>query len=213
MLVNKLANIGDDISNKKLYDTEQFKKIVSGEKINAEQKGRDKFEFTPYCKLIYSANNIPKLGDGDDAPAVLSRLVIVPFKAYFDSNSPDYKPFIIDDLITEESMEYLINLGIVGLKRVLKNRKFTESEYTNKEFEEYKKEIDPVSEYLESLNVDLIIGEKSSTIYSEYVEYCMREGCENIPNNAFSRKINNYFNLTTKDKKVNGIVTKVYFKK
>lgn len=213
MLVNKLANIGDDISNKKLYDTEQFKKIVSGEKINAEQKGRDKFEFTPYCKLIYSANNIPKLGDGDDAPAVLSRLVIVPFKAYFDSSSPDYKPFIIDDLITEESMEYLINLGIVGLKRVLKNRKFTESEYTNKEFEEYKSEIDPVSEYLEMLNVDLIVGEKSSTIYSEYVEYCMREGYENIPNKAFSRKINNHFNLTTKNKKVDGIVAKVFFKK
>ena len=212
-MVNKLANIGDDISNKKLYDTEQFKKIVSGEKINAEQKGRDKFEFTPYCKLIYSANNIPKLGDGDDAPAVLSRLVIVPFKAYFDSSSADYKPFIIDDLITEESMEYLINLGIAGLKRVLKNRKFTESEYTNKEFEEYKKEIDPVSEYLESLNVDLIIGEKSGTIYNEYVEYCMREGYENIPNNAFSRKINNHFNLTTKNKKVDGVVTKVFLRR
>lgn len=213
MMVNKLANIGDDISNKKLYDTEQFKKIVSGEKINAEQKGRDKFEFTPYCKLIYSANNIPKLGDGDDAPAVLSRLVIVPFKAYFDSSTPDYKPFIIDDLITEESMEYLINIGITGLKRVLKNRKFTESEFTNKEFEEYKNEVDPVTEYLENLNVDLIIGEKTRTIYSEYVDYCLREGYENVPNRAFSRKVNNFFNLTTVNRRIDGVVTKVYLKK
>ena len=109
-------------------------------------------------------------------------------------------------------MEYLINLGIAGLKRVLKNRKFTESEYTNKEFEEYKKEIDPVSEYLEMLNVDLIVGEKSSTIYNEYVEYCNREGYESIPNKAFSRKINNHFNLTTKDRRVDGVVTKVYLK-
>lgn len=213
MMVNKLANIGDDISNKKLYDTEQFKKIVSGEKINAEQKGRDKFEFTPYCKLIYSANNIPKLGDGDDAPAVLSRLVIVPFKAYFDSSSSDYKPFIIDDLITEESMEYLINLGLAGLKRVLKNRKFTESEYTNREFEEYKNEIDPVSEYLETLNVDLIVNEMSGKIYTEYMEYCMREGYENIPINAFTRKVNNFFNLTTKNRRVDGMIVKTYVKK
>ena len=213
MMVNKLANIGDDISNKKLNDTEQFKKIVSGEKITGELKGRDKFEFIPYCKLIYSANNIPKLGDGDDAEAVLSRIVIVPFRAYFDSSSPDYKPFVIDELLTEESMEYLINIGISGLRRVLKNKKFTESEYTNREFEEYKNEIDPVSEYLEMLNVDLIVGEKSSTIYNEYVEYCNREGYENIPNKAFSRKINNRFNLTTKNKKVDGVVAKVFFKK
>lgn len=210
MMVNKLANIGDDISNKKLYDTEQFKKIVSGEKINAEQKGRDKFEFTPYCKLIYSANNIPKLGDGDDAPAILSRLVIVPFKAYFDSSNANYKPFVIDELVTEQSMEYLINIGIAGLKRVLKNRKFTESEFTDKAFEEYKNEIDPVSEYLETLNRDLIIEAKTGDVYLEYLEYCVREGYENITINQFSRKIKNKFNLGTKTKRIDNKLCRVY---
>ena len=213
MMVNKLANIGDDISNKKLYDTEQFKKIVSGEKITAELKGRDKFEFTPYCKLIYSANSIPKIGDGADAGAVLSRIVIVPFRAYFDSSSPDYKPFVIDELLTEESMEYLINIGIAGLKRVLKNNKFTESEYTNKEFEEYKNEIDPVDEYLETLNKDMIINEMVKDIYSEYTQYCISEGYESVNNISFSKKVTTKFNLTSKVKKIKGKATRVYIDK
>ena len=110
-------------------------------------------------------------------------------------------------------MEYLINLGLAGLKRVLKNRKFTESEYTNREFEEYKNEIDPVSEYLETLNADLIVNEMSGKIYSEYMEYCMREGYENIPINAFTRKVNNFFNLTTKNRRVDGMIVKTYVKK
>lgn len=213
MMVNKLANIGDDISNKKLNDTEQFKKIVSGEKITAELKGRDKFEFTPYCKLIYSANSIPKIGDGADAGAVLSRIVIVPFRAYFDSSSPDYKPFVIDELLTEDSMEYLINIGITGLKRVLKNNKFTESEYTNKEFEEYKNEIDPVDEYLENLSKDMIINEMVKDIYHEYSQYCISEGYDSVNNITFSKKVIAKFNLTSKIKKIKGTATRVYVDK
>lgn len=213
MMVNKLANIGDDISNKKLNDTEQFKKIVSGEKITAEQKGRDKFEFTPYCKLIYSANSIPKIGDGADAGAVLSRIVIVPFRAYFDSSNPNYKPFVIDELLTEDSMEYLINIGIKGLKRVLKNKKFTESEYTNREFEEYKNEIDPVDEYLETLNRDMIINETVKVLFNEYTQYCISEGYDSVSNIAFSKKVATKFNLTSKIKKVSGKATRVYIEK
>ena len=192
---------------------EQFKKIVSGEKITAEQKGRDKFEFTPYCKLIYSANSLPKISNGDDAEAVLSRLIIVPFKAYFDSSNKDFKPFVIDDLITPESMEYLINIGIKGLKRVLKNRKFTESEFTNKEFEEYRSEIDPTNDYINSLSVDMIVDEKVGDIYIEYVQYCVSEGLEPIANNTFSRKVQLAFGLTSKNKRANGSLSKFYVRK
>ena len=110
-------------------------------------------------------------------------------------------------------MEYLINLGLAGLKRVLKNRKFTESEYTNKEFEEYKKEIDPVSEYLETLSKEMIINEIVKDIYLEYIEYCNREGYEQINNVSFSKKVNSKFNLTSKLRKINGIATRVYVDK
>ena len=41
----------------------------------------------------------------------------------------------------------------------------------------------------------------------------MREGYENIPINAFTRKVNNFFNLTTKNRRVDGMIVKTYVKK
>ena len=127
MLFGKLANIGDDISDEFITDAAEFKKIVTGETIDAEQKGQPKFDFEPYVKLVFSANTIPRIGKGRDSSAILRRLVIIPFNAKFTSDNPNFRPFIGDSLQGQESMEYLITLGIAGLKRVLKNRKFTTS--------------------------------------------------------------------------------------
>ena len=110
-------------------------------------------------------------------------------------------------------MEYLINIGIKGLKRVLKNKKFTESEYTNREFEEYKNEIDPVDEYLETLNRDMIVNEMVKVIFNEYTQYCISEGCESVSNISFSKKVATKFNLTSKVRKISGKATRVYVEK
>ena len=144
MLFGKLANIGDDISEEFITDSADFKKIVTGEPIDAEQKGQPKFEFEPYVKLLFSANNIPRIGKGRDSNAILRRLIIVPFNARFSPNDPDFVPFIGDKLKRQESIEYLIQLGIKALKRVLIERKFTESELVQKELEEYEETNNPI---------------------------------------------------------------------
>ena len=145
MMFGKLANIGDDISDDFVADTAFFKKIVTGETIDAEQKGQPKFDFEPYVKLIFSANNIPRIGKGRDSEAVLNRLVIIPFNAKFKENQDNYSPFIGDDLKSQESMEYMIQLGLAGLKRVLASRKFTKSEQIQKELEEFEETNNPIN--------------------------------------------------------------------
>ena len=61
------------------------RKIVTGETIDAEQKGQPKFEFEPYSKLLFSVpNNIPRIPEkekGRDSNAILRRLDVVPFNA------------------------------------------------------------------------------------------------------------------------------------
>lgn len=127
MIYQKLANIGDDISGEYIPDTAVFRKVVTGDTITAEQKGQPKFEFKPYCKLIFSSNNIPRLGKGNDFSAVKRRLIIIPFNAKFSKDDPDFVPYIIDELKAQTAIEYFIVLAIEGLKRVLANKAFTES--------------------------------------------------------------------------------------
>ena len=60
-VANKLLNIGDDIGSGYIPESENFRKLVTGDIITAEQKGKDPIEFNCYAKFIFSANEIPKI--------------------------------------------------------------------------------------------------------------------------------------------------------
>src|SRR5699024_4107333 len=120
-LFGKLANIGDDISSEYIPDASVFKKLVTGESISAEKKGQDPFDFINYSKLLFSANEIPRLGRGEDSGALARRLIIIPFNASFSKEDEDYNPNIKYDLQQEKALEYFIKLGVEGLKRILEN--------------------------------------------------------------------------------------------
>ena len=57
-LFGKLANIGDDIGSEFISQSATFRKLVTGQRVSAEKKGQDPFEFDSFAKLIFSANAI-----------------------------------------------------------------------------------------------------------------------------------------------------------
>ena len=214
MLVDKLANIGDDISDEFVTDAAEFKKIVTGETIDAEQKGQPKFDFEPYVKLIFSANNIPRIGKGRDSSAILRRLVIIPFNAKFESSSSNYKPFIGDSLKGQESMEYLILLGIQGLKRVLKSRKFTTSQKVQEELDEYEETNNPILGFFkECQNEDFYFeNEPTNKVYQRYQEYCLANTLTPMSNGEFSKQVKKHFGFTIVSKRIQSKVYRIFVK-
>ncbi|MFL2134178.1 phage/plasmid primase, P4 family [Desemzia sp. FAM 23990] len=117
-LYGKLANIGDDIESDFISNTGIFKKLVTGDRLNAERKGQDPFDFNNFAKLIFSANNIPRLGGGKDTAAIARRLVIIPFDAKFSAGDEDFDPYIKDKLIKQPAMEYFIKIQWNTLSRL-----------------------------------------------------------------------------------------------
>ena len=214
MLFGKLANIGDDISDEFVTDAAEFKKIVTGETIDAEQKGQPKFDFEPYVKLIFSANNIPRIGKGRDSSAILRRLVIVPFNAKFDDSNPNFKPFIGDSLKGQESMEYLIQLGIQGLKRVLTNRKFTTSQKVQDELDEFEETNNPILGFFKECQNEKIAIENESTnkVYKKYQEYCIANSLTPLSNGEFSKQVKKHFDFVIVDKKIQGKKYRIFVK-
>lgn len=212
MMFGKLANIGDDISDEFVVDTAEFKKIVTGQSIDAEQKGQPKFNFEPFNKLLFSANNIPRIGKGRDSGAILRRLVIVPFNAKFTPDSPDYKPFIGDELKGQESMEYLIQIGIQGLKRVLEARKYTTSEAMQAELAEYEETNNPIIGFFREVENDeyKIEDEITSVVYRKYNEWCLSNSFQPLSNGEFSKQVKKHFGFKIIDKKVNGKKYRVF---
>lgn len=206
MLYGKLANIGDDISDEFLVDTSVFKKIVTGESIDAEQKGLPKFEFEPFVKLFFSANNIPRMGKGRDWDAIKRRLIIIPFGAKFSKNDPDFVPFIGDKLKTQDAIEYLIRLGVAGLKRVLDARAFTDSEKVQRELDEYEESNNPILAFNRECLEDgySIENEPTADVYQKYQEFCIQNNLKPMSKIEFSRAICKLLDLETAAKRLPG---------
>ena len=184
----KLANIGDDISNCYIADTSIFKKMVTGEEIQAEEKGRQPITFTPYAMHIYSANDIPHMKD--PTGAVLRRLLLIPLNGNFTKDSKDYDPFIKYKLEQPECMEYFIQLALDGLADVLRNKCFTVSEKAEKQKSSYEVENNPILSFIEESGKDSIINEPTADVYQRYTVFCANNGFQPGSNLTFSKRIN-----------------------
>jgi putative DNA primase/helicase len=209
-LFGKLANIGDDIGDEFIANAAIFKKLVTGDRINVERKGQDPFDFNNYSKMLFSANNIPRIKD--KTGAVQRRLVIIPFDAKFSVDDPDYRPYIKYELREQECMEYLILLGIQGLKRVLKNRQFTKSVRVEKELEEYEESNNPIIGFFKEVGEDEIENEPTKDVYKRYQEYCLANSLQPLSNIEFSKQIKKRFNFEIIDKKINGTKYRIFIK-
>lgn len=214
MMFGKLANIGDDISEEFITDVSEFKKIVTGETIDAEQKGQPKFEFNPYVKLIFSANNIPRMGKGRDSTAILRRLVIVPFNAQFTKEAlgTNFKPYITHSLKSQESMEYLVKLGVEGLKRVLKNNEFTTSDKVKTELMEYEENNNPILAFFRDCDDRemKIENEPTNDVYRIYTTFCAENGFQSMSIGEFSKQVKKYYNYTIIRKRIDGQVRRIF---
>ena len=204
----KLANIGDDIGDDFIPNPAAFKKLVSGESMNVERKGQDPFDFNNYSKLLFSANNIPRIKD--KSGAVINRLVIIPFDARFSKDDPDYDPYIKYKLRQPDCMEALIVLGLQGLKRVLKNYSFTKSDRVEKEIEEYEKNNNPILIFFDEIGVDEIENEVTREVYKQYQEFCLSNNFQPMSNIEFSKQVKKHFDFIVVDRKVNGKKCRVF---
>lgn len=220
MMFGKMANIGDDIGDDFLQGSQVsiFKKIVTGNRIKAERKGQDPFEFNPFIKLLFSANDIPRMKD--KTGAVLRRLVIIPFNARFSKYlpdgvtiDPDFDPFIKYKLIQKESIEYLIKLGVEGLKRVITNNEFTKSEKVQGQLDEYEEENNPIIAFIADCGVDMIENEPTNEVYKRYQVFCAENSMQPMSNIVFSKQINKRLDLEISIVKLNGQTRRIFKKK
>ena len=213
MMFGKLANIGDDIGDDFMQGTQvaMFKKIVAGNRIKAERKGQDPFEFNPYIKLLFSANDIPRMKD--KTGAVLRRLVIIPFNAHFTSDLPDYDPEIKKKLLQSECVEYLIKLGIDGLKRIIENKGFTKSEATEQAAHEYDLMNDPIKAFFSERDEGYLFRETVTDVYAAYKVYCNESGITPETKIVFGKSVADMFGVESYPTRIGGQQVRRYRKK
>lgn len=207
-LYGKLANIGDDISPKYLDNSSVFKKCVTGESFMVQRKYAQPFELESYATQIFCANELPPVNDKSDGFS--RRIILIPFSATFKKTDDDYDPFIEDKLMGDESMNYLLRLGIEGLRRVILTKGFTKSKRGENEKSEYIKSNNNVLEWLDS--DPKIENESVADVYLSYQVWCTQSGCNYVKKLNFSKEIKKKHCLVSKIRTIGGKSVRVYEK-
>lgn len=206
-LFGKLANIGDDISSNYRENSSIFKKLVTGESIMVENKGETPFILDNYATLIFCTNEMPRIND--QSHGFMRRLVIIPFNAKFSASGPDYDPFIKDKLLTENGMKYLLKLAVAGLKRLLTNKRFTDSAQVAEQLKLYEGINNPVLLFVESHQVE---NQIARDVYLQYSSWCRENGLVPVSNINFGRILSSKNLFKTVFKKIDGKSFRIYTK-
>ena len=165
--------------------------------------------------MLFSANDIPRMKD--KTGAVLRRLTIIPFNARFSKYledgvtvDPKYRPYIKYELIEQSSIEYMIRVGMEGLKRIIINNAFTKSEKVQEQLDEYENENNPIKAFIEDNGVGSIENEATADVYKRYQVFCADNSMQPMSKIVFSKQINKRLHFATVSSRVDGTVRKIF---
>jgi putative DNA primase/helicase len=170
-LANKLLNYGSEIKGSLESDT--FKQLASGEPIEAKMLYKDPFTMRDYAKLLFNCNELPK--DVEHNEAYFRRFLIVPFEVTIPFEERDSE---LPKKIIKTELSGVFNWVLLGLERVLEQKKFTQNDKVNKYLDRYKMESDSVAMFLEDEGYRKSASEFIilSNLYYEYKNYCTSSG-------------------------------------
>ncbi len=182
---NKLINYSSEI-NAKGADLDLFKGVTSGEPVPARRLYKDVYMFRNDAKLIFNANKLPT--ETEKTHAFFRRYIIIPFEVTI---SDDEKDVDLHRKIIDNELSGVMNWVIAGLKRLLANRDFTQSEKVEAALEDFKKESNSVLQFIEEYAIiDKEYEFVSNTdLYNSYTEFCNSNGYHRLNQNNFSKEM------------------------
>lgn len=191
-LMGKLANIGDDISADMVNGEAcaVVKKLVTGERVNAEEKGGETFNFRPYATLVFSCNEVPRFTD--TSHGFNRRLMPIPLSASFSIEDSDYDPLIEEKLTTEAAIEAAIVLGITALRCALDRGRLTPNALSEDLMNTIRLDNDSVLMFVsERFNEQgaTLEGQCVAGVYEDYRNWCASGGYQPVAKNTFTRRI------------------------
>jgi putative DNA primase/helicase len=187
-LVGKLANICPDLPSDHLASTSTFKAITGGDKIAAERKYTAGFDFQPFARLVFSANNPPRSGDASHA--FYRRWLVVPFDRTFGPNELVPREVLDARLADPKELSGVLNKALVALRNLRKSGEFSEAGSTRDAHSEFRTATDPFSVWLDRNTVEgpeAVVGQDE--LRQAYNQFCEQTGKPGKLPQAFGRAL------------------------
>jgi putative DNA primase/helicase len=192
-LTDKLINYASELSPK--MDSTFFKQLVSGEPIEARLPYKDPFLISDYAKLIFNTNILPREIENNEA--FYRRFTLVPFMVTIPEEERDAS---LAQTIINEELAGIFNWVLTGLKRLLVNKRLTQSDIVDRSIEEYRQQSDTVFLFLDEENYtqDLHKEKPLAEIYKLYKEYCDVCGYKGCSRKTFAERLRSLKYIVTR---------------
>jgi len=176
-LAHALLNYSSEISEIKNVD--MFKKLTSGEAVDAKLLYQDRFNISNYARLMFNSNNLPK--NIDSSHGYFRRLLIIPFDKKISKSQRD--KYLAQKIIYDE-LPGIMNYVTGGIQRLIENDgEFTESKKMDDLINQYETNSDSVKKFIHENNYrPESTGEEYLTLtklYNEYFMFCESNGYRN----------------------------------
>jgi putative DNA primase/helicase len=188
-LYGKLANVCPDLPGERLSGSATFKAITGCDRITAEFKYRDSFEFTPFARLLFSANRLPPTNDSSQA--FFDRWLVVPFPNRFRETRREMPRSILQYRLSKaHEMSGALNKALDALERIRARGRFTEPKDSAVALSRYQAANDALAAWLDEHTVaspDATILQ--SELHAAYASHCRQHGRQPASKQAFGRQL------------------------
>jgi putative DNA primase/helicase len=184
-LFHKMLNISTEIGAQAI-ESPYFKAITSGDPISAAFKNVDNFTFSPYVKLAFAGNSLPRVRD--NSHGYFRRFMPIQYKHQFLEDDPRRDPDLMDQLRRE--LSEIFYWSLCGLKRLTVQKRFTNCDETKTLMMKYRRSNNPILCYVEDeceLGPDNAV--KTDDLYSDYKSYAGRNGYSIMNKENFFREL------------------------
>ena len=174
-LMNSFINVCSEPQSNYIFQTEIFKKLTGGDRIEGEIKGlQETIKFTSFAKMFIMGNKYPNIDD--DTVGFWDRMEIVKFPNDYSENfTADIENLKIEEDGGEEhALAGFFNWCMDGLKRLKKNKyQLTKSESGEKTRLEFEKVSNSARAFITEC-VELAADAKypQPYLWEEYKNYC-----------------------------------------
>jgi P4 family phage/plasmid primase-like protien len=179
-LYNRLLNSCADNSSLPLSSIENLKKITGGDQIMHEKKGKEPFFFVPFCKLIFSFNQLPlQLEEKSNAFYKRMRILFMNNELFLNN---DY----VNDLCSEEGVSEIIPY----LLHLLPVKDIPRTSTSDKYVEALRQDSDSIHAFIaKQCELGSGLSVEKNALYEAYCRFCVDTGRENSKKHSFMRNI------------------------
>lgn len=204
-LFRKRFNLAGDIGHQDLKDVSTFKGLTGRDLVGGKRKFLENIYFENYAKMVFACNDLPMVYDTSrgfwDRWILLEfPYTFVPQKEYDDAPDPEKSKLkvrqedIIESIVSPEEMSGLLNMALVGLKRLIEHKGFSVTsgtkEIKNLWIRKANSFIAFASDCLED-SYDSVISKRE--LRKRYSEYCKKHSIPLKSDYVIKRVLNEEF--------------------